>query len=180
MLVNVCTCAGAFPGDEEVFASVQVNYVGQPIGLIVADSDHLARAATKCVQIDICTCTSNNSKTCLMFFLVYFSCFSVSVVAVTYAPATTAPIVTIEQAIAANSYLLPNQYIIQCYSFITSFPFDPVIIRLIHTFLQIRLIHSFDFMRRCRHCIQKCTKQIDWRTACRRPIPFLYGNSGFN
>ena len=59
MLVNVCTCAGAFPGDEEVFASVQVNYVGQPIGLIVADSDHLARAATKCVQIDICTCTNN-------------------------------------------------------------------------------------------------------------------------
>jgi xanthine dehydrogenase molybdopterin-binding subunit B len=40
---------GMFPGDEELFASTEVGYVGQPIGLIVANSPALAEQAAKCM-----------------------------------------------------------------------------------------------------------------------------------
>jgi xanthine dehydrogenase molybdopterin-binding subunit B len=67
------------PGDEEVFASTQVGYVGQPVGVIVANTHEIAEAAAK-------------------------------LVIVAYGPGSK-PILTIPDAIAANSFLVDNTYI---------------------------------------------------------------------
>jgi xanthine dehydrogenase/oxidase len=75
--VNSC---GMFPGDEEVWASTSVGYVGQPIGIVVADTPAIAEKAAKLVQV-------------------------------AYGAAAAPPIFSIQEAIAANSYLVDNQYI---------------------------------------------------------------------
>ncbi|KAF2368641.1 Xanthine dehydrogenase small subunit [Trinorchestia longiramus] len=59
--------------DEEVFASTSVQYVGQPVCLVVADDEHTARCAAKLVKVQY----KVDGK----------------------------PIITLEEAIAAKSYL---------------------------------------------------------------------------
>ncbi|KAJ6239444.1 aldehyde oxidase [Anaeramoeba flamelloides] len=44
--------AGIIIDDEEIFASKQVNYYGHPIGIIVAETDELAKEAAKLVKIE--------------------------------------------------------------------------------------------------------------------------------
>ena len=70
---------GAFPGDEEIFASKQVYCAGQAVGLIVADSLPHAQAAAKVVDVK-------------------------------YTPLPAKSILTIDDAIAANSFLEDNTY----------------------------------------------------------------------
>jgi len=43
---------GAFPGDEEVFASTQVYTCGQSVGVVLADSQERANAAAKAVVVN--------------------------------------------------------------------------------------------------------------------------------
>ena len=44
---------GGIISDEQLFASTEVHFVGQPIALIIAESDHIAFEARKCIEISI-------------------------------------------------------------------------------------------------------------------------------
>ena len=44
---------GGIIPDEQLFASNEVHFVGQPIALIIAESDHIAFEARKCIEISI-------------------------------------------------------------------------------------------------------------------------------
>jgi xanthine dehydrogenase large subunit len=44
---------GGIIPDEQLFASTEVHFVGQPIALIIAESDHIAFEARKCIEINI-------------------------------------------------------------------------------------------------------------------------------
>ncbi len=44
---------GGIIPDEQLFASTEVHFVGQPIALIIAESDHIAFEARKCIEISI-------------------------------------------------------------------------------------------------------------------------------
>ena len=44
---------GGIIPDEQLFASTDVHVVGQPIALIIAESDHIAFEARKCIEINI-------------------------------------------------------------------------------------------------------------------------------
>ena len=44
---------GGIIPDEQLFASKEVHFVGQPIALIIAESDHIAFEARKCIEISI-------------------------------------------------------------------------------------------------------------------------------
>jgi xanthine dehydrogenase/oxidase len=43
---------GDFPGDEEIFASVNITHMAQPIGIIVADTRPHAQAAARAVVVN--------------------------------------------------------------------------------------------------------------------------------
>ncbi|KAF2368635.1 Aldehyde oxidase/xanthine dehydrogenase molybdopterin binding [Trinorchestia longiramus] len=68
--------AGELVPDEEVFASTSVQYVGQPVCLVVADDEFTARRAAKLVKVR-------------------------------YEKSTEKPIITVQDAIAANSWCVP-------------------------------------------------------------------------